>query len=162
MTVQELITRWEKLHLREKRFIALGLLAMMLLIVYALIWAPIANKAASLRNQIEKDGKLLAWMRSADKRVQSLEKHLKPSGTSSKSLLGLIQDEINQTFAKNVSALRQADSESIQLNLTHVSFDEMIKWLIQVWQKQGLQITRMNVVPASETGLVNAEMVIKR
>lgn len=155
--------RWSNLSLREKRIVTAGSIAAFILLFYLLIWAPISNKAASLRTQIEKDAKLLSWMQAADNRIQILQQSLHPSSSiSSKSMLSIIQNEINQPgFAKNLSALRQVDNHSVQINLQNVPFDGLINWLTQLSKSNGLQVTQMAVAPTTTSGLVTAEIILK-
>jgi len=155
--------RWSSLSLREKRIVTAGCGIVIVLFFYLLIWAPIANKAIALRTQIEQDQKLLSWMQAADARIQSMQHSLHPSATtSSKSILSIIQNEINQPdFVKNLSTLKQVDNHSVQINLQNVPFDSMITWLTQLSKNKGLQVTQMSVTPTNTKGLVTVEIVVR-
>ena len=156
-------TTWHSLALREKQMVAAGIFAIVIFLLYLIIWLPISNKAESLRGQIEQNHQLLTRMESADSRIQSLQQSMQSStSTSAKSVLSIIQNEIAPAgFSKNLSTLRQIDAHSVQLNLQNVSFDSLIKWLAQLSKTRGLQVTQMTVLPTGTQGLVTAEVILK-
>lgn len=151
---------WMNLAIREKQTLALGAVLVGIFIIYAIIFAPLSSSVGNLREKIHKNQMLLTWMQESDKRIQFLEK--KPQTApekSSASLLSIVQDDINQNpIAKTVSQLQQADSDTIQLHLQAVSFDNMIKWLATLCQQQHLAVNQLTITNGTAIGVVDAEL----
>lgn len=152
---------WMNLSLREKQTVALGTLLLGLFIIYEIMFAPLSSSVDNLRDKIHKNQTLLTWMQQSDKRIQFLEKA--PPQTSSEkasaSLLSIVQDDINKNpIAKSISQLQQADSDTIQLHLQNVSFDNTIKWLATLCQQQHLVINQLTIITGTTAGMVDAEL----
>jgi len=141
---------WLNLSLREKQTLVLGALCFALLSLYLLIWSPLAKKVENLRQQVQHNQQLLAWMQTADKHIQTLEK-TRPTPREvnhERSLLSQIQDEIEQNnFAKNITQLRQTENDSVTFNLQQISFDQLITWLSQLWQQDDIIVTQITLAP---------------
>jgi type II secretory pathway component PulM len=156
-------TWWLNLSLREKQTVSLGAVLFSAFIIYSILFAPLANGIHSLRQKIHNNQTLLDWMKASDTRITILEKTATTTvSTSSASLLSTIQNDIStQTFSKSVTALQQADNDSIQIRLQKISFDTLVKWLITICQEHHLLITQMTVLPSNTPGIVDADLKLQ-
>lgn len=152
---------WLNLSFREKQTVALGALALSILFLYLIIWAPLANKLDVLSNRIQHDQTLLKWMRETDKQIKLYEKNLQKNLANSASLLSIVQDQLNKSpFAKNVTQLHQADAGTVQMNLDKVSFDKLLVWLNQIWNQHQIFVEEMSVTPSETPGVVQVNLVL--
>lgn len=156
-------TWWLNLSIREKQTVSLGAVSITAFLVYAILFAPLANSVDALRKKIHTNQTLLAWMQESNQRIATLEKTQTISAPkSSASLLSLIQTDINsQPFGKSVTALQQADNDSIQLRLQKISFDAFTKWLIAICQQHNLLITQMTAQPSGTPGIVDIDIKLQ-
>lgn len=154
---------WLSLSSEEKQTTLLGTLVAAILLIYALIWSPLSNKVDALRDKIHHNQALLSWMQQSDKKIELLEKSQQPSSRNANlSLLNIIQTESNQTaFANNISQLQQAENDSVDLRLQKVSFDALIKWIIDLCSKEKLVITQLSATPGTTPGIVDAEIKLQ-
>jgi general secretion pathway protein M len=154
---------WQNLALREKQMLAAGTIVVLLFLCYAIIWSPFVNKITSMRKQIQHNQELLNWMQDADKRMTNLVKSSKNHSTQlTGSLLSTMQGAINKSiFAQHVTQLRQADNDSVQLDLQKVDFDQLIILLTKLSNQYGLIITQMTATPTGAPGEVMASIVVK-
>ncbi|MDR3478886.1 MAG: type II secretion system protein M [Gammaproteobacteria bacterium] len=154
---------WLNLSSREKQTTAIGAILVILFLVYALIWSPLANSVETLRERIHHNQALLSWMQQSDKKIDALEKNQEiTTRTPNSSLLNIVQTEINKTpFASNIVQLQQAENESIDLRLQKVSFDSLIKWLTAICRKEQLLITQLAITPGATPGIVDAEIKLQ-
>lgn len=155
---------WINLSIREKQTVILGSTAVIILMIYNLIWSPLHNTVITMRKQIQSNQQLLTWMQSADNRIQAIEKNLqtKSSAHPSGSLLSVVQNQINQSpIATNLSQLRQAENDSVQSSFKQVNFDKLIAWLSGSWQEHGLIVTQVTITPGNTPGMVSAELTLK-
>jgi general secretion pathway protein M len=154
---------WDNLVLREKQILSMGLLVLVFVAFYLILWSPLTDKVSTLRNQVQRNQELLAWMQDTDKRIQAEGHAAKPPvARASGSLLSIVQSQINRTQLVSVmTQLHQIDNDSVQLTFDKVDFDKLIVWLTQLTQQQGLIITQMTVTPSKEPGIVAADFILK-
>lgn len=152
---------WLNLSLREKNTLNLGAIALIMIFIYIFIWSPLTNKVANLRQQIQRDSQLLTWMQSADIQITAAGTVTK-GPTHSGSLLSVTQTLINKSaLSSQLTQLRQADSDSVQLSFKEVNFDKLILWLGQSSKKEHLSISEFRVTPLSAPGMVSAELILQ-
>lgn len=150
---------WLNLALREKQTVSIGILFVTLFLFYELIWSPISNEATSLRSKVQQNSALLMWMKQTDSRIQSLGKT--QTNSTESSLLSTVQTQMNNSpLGKHVSQLRQSESNSVQLTLSAVSFDQMITWLTQVAKTDGIIVAQISVRPSGTTGIVTIDATL--
>jgi general secretion pathway protein M len=155
---------WSALATREKRAVVLGGSIVALFIVYQGIWSPLKEQAASMRKRLVAQEKTLAWMQSADKTLQQIQGQAtnRNKSTSPVMLLSVMQKQINQAgLEQNLTQLKQASNESIEMHFQKVDFDKLVKLLTLVIKEQRVSITQMSVVAESAPGTVNADVVLK-
>lgn len=154
---------WSNASLREKQVVILGSMLAGLFLLYAITLAPLSHKVDTMRQQIQSNQALLSWMQETDKRIKQFSQQAKNSSPrSTASLLNLLQTEVNKTsLAKNVTLLQQADNDSVQIHLQKASFDNVIKWLINISQEQQLIILQASFTPSTAPGIVDADLKIQ-
>lgn len=152
---------WLNLSLREKQVVGYGGILFVLALLYLLIWSPFTDKVDSMRSQIERDRELAAWMQQTDQQIQNLIKKQSSNSQASGSLLGMVQEKIKKSpLASHLKQMRQAENNAVQLSLQQVDFDQVLRWLIDLWMKQGVTISQITVTPGEKPGTVNAEMLL--
>jgi general secretion pathway protein M len=156
---------WNNLSLRDKRIASSGIIMIVMIAFYMLIWLPLANKNERLRTEVQHDKQLLIWMQAANQHIQSLKKNnlARQNSISSASLLSTLQNSIQQSPLKNkITQLKQSENDSVQLNAQSINFDELISWLIKIWEEQGMSVSQLSIVPQGPIGNVNAEIRLKK
>ena len=156
---------WMNLSLREKQTVALGSIALFVILIYLLIWSPLSHKIISLRTEVQRGQTTLHWMTIADQEIQIIEKNTEKTHAAhtAASLLSLAQHEINKSpLAKNLSQLRQSDNDSVQLTFQRVNFDNLVAWLTERSQQQNLVVTQAAIKQTGAPGIVTAELVLSQ
>ena len=156
--------RWNNLTLREKQTVVLGALVVGILIIYLALLSPLNNKVNNMREQIRHDQELLGWMQQTDKQIQALAKTSQPAPTAhaTGSLLSIVQKQINRTpLVSSLKQLHQGENDSVQMSFQQVDFDQLMAWLIQLSQQQGLIVSQMSVTPSTSPGIVATDLVLK-
>jgi len=154
---------WLNLALREKKMLAAGAVVVILFLLYKILWSPLVTANNNLRTRVLHNQETLTWIQQADQRIQSLlktsQKNVSPAG----SLLGVMQTALHQSaFAAEISQLRQADNDSVAFSFKKIDFDHLIVFLTTLWQKQGLLVSQITVIPGNGPGEVVADVVVKR
>ncbi len=153
---------WSNLNLREKRIVSLGAAAIVIALVYLVLWSPLASSIDNFRDHIKHNQDLLLWMQTADKNIQAIEKiGKKPETHRTASHLSIVENYLKQSpLAKNITQLVQADNDSVKLGFQRVDFDLLMTWLTELWQQQGLIITQFTVKPDNAPGMVTGELIL--
>lgn len=153
---------WFNLNLREKQTVSMGGAAVIIGVLYLLIWSPLHNSVAGFRDQIQHNKNLLSWMQTADEQIQAAEKMgQKPAMHSTASRLSTVENELKKSpIANNITQLVQAENDSVKLNFQKVDFDLLMAWLTELWQQQGLIVTQLTTKSAGAPGIVEAEFIL--
>ena len=156
---------WLTLALREKQAVALGGALLGLFIFYQFMWMPYLHYVDAMRVRIKTQEKTLVWMQAADKEINKIESQSKNKSKSLTPviLLGFLQKQINQAgLEQNLTQLKQATNESIELHFQKVAFDKLIMFLIAVIREQSVMLTQMSVTTEKNIpGMVNADIILK-
>jgi general secretion pathway protein M len=152
---------WQQLALREKQMVGGGSFLLGIFLFYQIFFVILDDGVSHLRQKIQTQQTLLAWMLNTNAHILALQKNpaaSQPTHHSSAALLGIIQDSINNSpIAANISQLQQAENEAVELHLQKVNFDALTAWLVIICQLQQLTITQMSVTP-SVAGIVDADL----
>lgn len=155
---------WSALALREKQAVAVGGGALFIFLLYAIIWSPLSNGAASLRSRINTEQKTLAWMQAADKQLQKAEKetNTKSKAVSPVVLLSLLQKQISDAeLDQQLTQMKQATNDSIEMHFQKVDFDKVMQLLINVVKSYNVSISQLSAVSLSSPGITNIDVVLR-
>ncbi len=154
---------WNTLALREKQAVAIGGALLTVFLLYAGIWSPYVDHVAAMRDKIQSEEKLLAWMQSADNDIRRIEKQ---SGQTVKSvtpvvLLGLLQSQIDKAgLAGSLTQLKQSGNAAIEMHFQKVAFDKLSGLLLAVVRKNNVAVTQLSAVSDNTPGEVNADIIL--
>lgn len=153
---------WLNLNLREKQTVSLGAVALIVGIIYLLVWSPLSDSVTTTRDQIQHNQKLLDWMKTADAKIQAAEAMGQtPHALSTGSRLSNVQNDLKKSpIGNSVTQLVQAENDSVKLNFQKVDFDLLISWLTTLWQQYGLVVSQMTVKSSDAPGMVTAEFIL--
>ncbi|OGT42634.1 MAG: hypothetical protein A3F42_07025 [Gammaproteobacteria bacterium RIFCSPHIGHO2_12_FULL_37_34] len=153
---------WLTLALRERKIITIGSCVAMILIVYAGIWSPWLNHIAFMRERVKTNQQVLSWMQSADQEIQKINKQTDHKIISPIILLTLLQKQMSQFgLEKNLTQLKQATNETIDMHFQKVEFDQLIRLLLFVTKQYAVSISQVTAIAEGTPGLVNADVVLK-
>lgn len=155
---------WSGLALREKQSLLLGGMVLSVFILYACLLSPLWTSVSDLREQISSDQETLGWMQAANKEIQAAAR--KNAGHTQVLtpvvLLSVLQKQINHAgLDQYLTQLKQANNESIEVQFKKVSFDKLASLLITLLREQPVSLERFSIVAENESGVVNAEIMIK-
>lgn len=151
---------WNNLLLRDKQFVFLGSVIITIFLIYLIIWSPLNNRVATLRNNVQHNKNLLVWMQAADKQIQAYA-NIPQANKNAASLLSIVQNEINQSaLSKDLTQLHQVENDSVQLSFRDVDFDRLITWLTQLWLQHNITVTHASIKKTDAQGIVSAEIIL--
>jgi general secretion pathway protein M len=144
---------------RERIIVLVGAAAAVLLIVWGLIWKPLNDGTADLRDSLEQKRALLVDLQ----RIQGLP----TSGTTSapgddrRSLVVLV-DQTAQSMGLSFTRTRPDGSDAISVSFSSAPFDSLVEWLVQLERTSGLSVESASFNSTRERGLVSGQVFLRR
>jgi len=155
---------WSNLAIREKQFLLLGGCLCALFLIYYGILSPIQTKTTQLRERLQRNQALLAWMQQADAQL-SISPGISQSNMQTvltSSLIGTIQSQLQLSpINSQLKQLRQGENNSILLSFNQVDADELLGWLMHLSKTVGITIAQLTISKESTEGTVKANLVLK-
>jgi type II secretory pathway component PulM len=146
------------LNQREQlSLIALGF-ALGLYLLYILAWAPLAERRAQL--ELQNQGAAQSLQR-VDAMVSEIMR-LRDGGVASsagRNLTALVNQSTGR-HSLQVSRLQPNTRGDIQVRLENAVFDDLLAWLDDIENREGLLVTEVAITPAGSPGRVNASIRI--
>lgn len=152
-----------RLEPREQRMVNIGGTALAAAILYFGIWSPFLTRVDNLRTTIAGEQKTLAWMKDAEDKIKQFSSENNPDrkNVTPVALLSELQDAVNQAGMKDaMTQMKQASNESVQMEFKNVSFDQLMKLMINVLKTNQVTITQFNANALTTPGMVDAGIII--
>lgn len=159
---------FDTLEARERIFVGVGTAVVVVVIVYGLLWAPVARKHAALQADVA------MWQSSlADLRVLAASTGTAPAAATTPTPARNNQSPIivvDQTLrSRGLDRYRRSSrpttSNGIRVEFEDVSYDELVRWLGDLSQQYGMHVQASSFTPGSqgsEAGRVNANLTLER
>ena len=151
-----------RLNPRERVIVVGGGLALLVIGIYLFVWEPLLEKQVALKASIESQQDLYQWMQKSAAEVR----RYKGSGNHKKLNPSAMQSVINRT-AKSalpgalIKRIEKNRQQGVQVWVEQVAFDDMMKWLGGLQQKNGIQVASLVSERTGQVGRVNVRLVLK-
>jgi general secretion pathway protein M len=149
---------------RERNLVIFGAVAVICLLIYALGWDPLVKETESLRKRNQEQQALVAWMQNAAQEVKQLRRmsgapaHL-PQG---QSLLTTIDRTAKTTRLAGAMKRVQPDGDNrVRVWLEDAGFDDVMKWLNNLEQRQGVVVVSSVFEAKDQPGHVDGRLVFE-
>lgn len=149
---------------REKRIVISGGLALVVILLYLLIWDPIVSRHEEQQLKYESQRQLYSWMKNASTEIQ----HLKSAGGGSvahsknQSISSLTDRSARTTGVKAFINKIEQSKNGVKVTLKDASFDLIINWLTDLENKYGIISRQIKIERSKEDGAVNANITLER
>ncbi|MCB1710362.1 MAG: type II secretion system protein M [Halioglobus sp.] len=146
------------LNQREQLSLLLLGFALVLYLLYMLAWAPLAERRQQLAQQNQ--GVALSLQR-VDAMVSQIMQLRDGGGadTSQRNLTALVNQSTGR-HGLQVSRLQPNSRGDIQVRLENAVFDDLLAWLDELENREGLLVTEVAITQSGTTGRVNATIRI--
>jgi general secretion pathway protein M len=155
---------WKGLEPRERRTLALGGIALAVILYVFVVWLPAHRAADRLETRVAEQRALLAWMQQAAAEAQSLRGAggSAPTDTRGQALFSFVDQSARE--AGLADALRQvepASEQQVRVTLQKANFDAVMNWLATLKTRHGVDAVALSVRRADAPGLVDAQLVLE-
>jgi len=141
---------WQQLNMREQRLFAAMSVVIAIFILYGLIWQPLNENIANKKLKIARQQTLLTWVKENAQRYQQAKRN--SGGRTGASLSSIV----NRTSrANNITITRmQPQGDDLQVWIDEISFNQLLTWLEQLANREGLQVKNIDLSLADQQGVV--------
>lgn len=148
---------FEQRNLREQASLLVMGLAIVLWLVYTLIWSPLDHRRDQLREQNLAAVGSLARVDAMVSELLALRADGAGQAVRERNLSSLV-NQGTQRLGLVVSRLQPGARGDLQVRLENARFDHLVVWLHELEQRDGLYIAELAVTPAQRPGLVNVTL----
>lgn len=151
MNISAIKAWWHGLVLREQRLV-LGLgSAVIVFLLYVLVWQPLNNNLATTKKSLANRQALLTWVDENTARYKSVQllSGNKPSTGSLSSIVNRTANQQQLTITR-----MQPQGELLQVWLDSVPFTQLLFWLEHLANKEGLQVQAIDLTKGDNLGEV--------
>lgn len=157
----ELRAWYESQPPRERMALLLGSAALLVMLLYSLALRPFFSSKAKLESHVVQQQTTLAAMRPLAMQLQSLRGQQPASLPPGQSLLALIDKSAGDAGLSSALKQVQASGEStVKVQMQGVGFDNLIRWLGNLHQQYGINVTDLTAQRATGPGTVDASLTL--
>ena len=157
---------FESLQTRERLFVAVGAVVVILSIAYAMVWAPLDAKYAMLQSDVENWQRSLAELRPL-RSTASNESQPRPDANRGAQMSPIII--VDQTLvSRGLDRYRQRSqptaNNGIRVEFENVAFDELVLWLGDLGDQYSMHVQAgsLNRTSQAGPGRINATLTLER
>jgi general secretion pathway protein M len=148
---------------RERRILAGGAVALVLLLFYLVIWQPLHSGVAQMRTSVAEQRDTLRWMREAAAEVKSLATSGAQGGAGlgGRSLLAVVdQSARSSNLGPALKRVEPEGQNSVRVRVEGASFDAMVGWLSGLARSSQVFATSLSIERADASGQVDARLTL--
>ena len=153
---------WQGLQPRERTMLLFGGLALLIALVYFLVWQPIMSARTEIKQEVQQKLALLHWINDASSEAKSLRGTTGQGGKTKdpggKSLLSLVDQTAKQQGLGSVMKRVEPDGKQVRVWFEAASFDQLVVWLEKLSSENGVYPDSMTVERSRAAGLVDARL----
>ncbi len=147
---------------RERLLVSGGAAVLVLLLLYLMIWEPIADSYRDLQEDVAQQTQTLAWMQQAAAQIKGLQGSGAGGarGLGGRSLLSVV-DQSARTggLGDSIKRIEPDGSKGVKMWLEGVAFDPMILWLGGLTRTYRIETSLITIEPQGG-GRVNARLTL--
>ena len=142
---------WQGLNLREQRLVLVMGSAFSIFLLYSLVWQPLNDNLADTKKRLASRQALLTWVVDNTTRYQSIQ-----STGSNKQSSGSLSSIINRTANQQQLTITrmQPQGEMLQVWLDSAPFTQLLFWLENLANNEGLQVQAIDLTKGDNLGEV--------
>ncbi|MBV2124485.1 MAG: type II secretion system protein M [Candidatus Thiodiazotropha sp. (ex Ctena orbiculata)] len=155
---------WQSKTPQEHMALIIGAAAILLLLVYLLLWRPFNQALDKKALLVESQQLTLNWMQDNLDLVKNLRSQQRgKSAGSNVALLTLVDRTAKKIrLRQQIQRIKPQGDNAVQLWIEEAPFDTIIKWLGQLTQTHAIEIDSLTIDRQDKPGLVNARLVLQR
>jgi len=152
----------ESLSAGERRAVAGGVAALVLLLMYLTVWQPMERRNAALAKETAQQRADLEWMLEAALDVKALESRARDEPVKDgRTLIARVSSEL-KADGMSAEQVRPDGENKLRLNLEGVAFSRLLQTLDRLQTRFGVRVREALIEPADTAGLVDCKLLLER
>ena len=145
---------WESLNVREQRLGSALVLVVAMFLFYQLVWQPLSQGVIDSEKKLNRQQSLLTYVIEETARYKAIKQNSSVKATSG-SLSSIVNRSARQN---NVTLARiQPQNSDLQVWIDNISFNQLLTWLEQLANQQGIQVKAIDLTPGERAGQVRVK-----
>lgn len=157
-----MLARLKQLSLRDQTMLVALAAALLLYMLYQMLWHPLAKSNSDLAQQNAAVAQSLANMNQLAAQYRELQKASGPGNASQGETLTQLVDETVASNQLHMSRFQPGSAGDVQVRFDNANFDQVLRWLNELENKHGVTLREFGVSPGSGPGLVNVSVRLFR
>ncbi|NNJ94968.1 MAG: type II secretion system protein M [Halobacteria archaeon] len=149
---------------REQMMVGAGAGMLVLLLIYALVWAPLAGGYDTMKTRVSAQRDTAAWVDGGAQTLQQLKRRGPAArGLGGKSLLAMADSTARSNgLGPSLKRVEPEGSRNVRVWLEDASFDLVVKWLATLSTSYGIETdtATMERIP-DVAGKINARLTLQ-
>ena len=150
---------WDARNERERIYLLVAAVCFIFFLIYAVIFAPLWHAVARAQRNLDSAQNTLLWMKQVAPLAQKQHqfKQLKRD-----PLLAALATELNKSPLQPAKhEWQQLGMQQIQLSCQHVPYTVLMAWLFEMNQAYVFSIKQLKLEKTSDSGVINALVLIE-
>ncbi len=153
-----IVTWFQSLAARERRFVLIGAIAVAVTLVALLI--SLDRSVGRVHGRLVHKQAELAWMRSVAPQLAAAAPATQVP-TSQRSLIVVIANAARESgLGSALSSSEPSPQGGLRVQLTRAPFDTLVGWLARLSEQHGIRVDSATIESAGAPGMVNAGIVL--
>lgn len=157
---------WNGLSPQERRTVSVGGGVLAVILFYFLFWQPLHEENAQLARDLEEQRALLAW---AGPTVAEIRLRgggsggdLENGGNGGQALFALADQNARQAgLGPVLRRVEPSGQRGARVVFEQVGFDELVRWLGELQDRYGVEVSSLSLQRAEIEGRVDAQLVLE-
>lgn len=158
---EQLYGRWRTLQPRERVVLAGGGTLALIMLGYALFWAPLQRDLSRLREAVPRERAQLMQMRVQVREIAALRAQAPVAGNSSNLLTTLERSAQEHKLRQFITRMEPDAVNGVRVSLDAVAFSALLEWLADLQRQAGVRADTATITAQVDTGIVNARLVLR-
>lgn len=160
--LQPYLDRWRQLQPREQWMLGVAGVAVLLTLLYLLVWEPIQLSSVRAQQQLSAERASARQLERAAALVGAAGPQSRRA-TGNASLLTIVDRSLKGSKINKPASRIQPDGDSrVRVWLEDISFDALLAWLADLEQHQGVRVGTADIDKTSGQGLVDVRLSLER
>ena len=152
---------YNALQPRDRLIVLVTAILLLLILLYLIVWSPVASRLETTRQTVNADRSLLVWLQKNGAEIRQLRgsgnnSNARPT-TRNISLINAVESSARQMgIRKSITHLEPKGDTGISVQIKAANFDQLIRWQGSMQQQYAAEVTQVTIKPTGESGLVDA------
>jgi len=156
---------WATLQLREKKILAFGAIALVLMGGYLFVVEPFVEQKEQLTTRVAAQKKLKFHLEKVALEAKSLRTNAgdakKLSGSGKDTLLAVVSKTSRQNGIKeSMKRITPEGSKKARIWFEEASFDQLVSWVASISRSYAITVENISITAEDEPGQVRAKLTL--